>query len=202
MKSITDGKPIETYVLHELAGRNELEKCYALEADAYQKEIETLKADVNIMRQKEVSRGEIERAERLNKGKVIKAISNNLKGKFNGKAEYLYNTSKNYNVNPMLVAAICYHETGNGSSEMCVKRNNPGGITTNNGFAKYQTLENGIDAMCRLLKENYIDEGLTDISSIGKKYCPIGASNDPSGLNKYWIPLVTKTYQKILDEAK
>lgn len=30
------------------------------------------------------------------------------------------------------------------------------------------------------------------IHFLGRRYCPIGADNDPNGLNKHWIPNVTK----------
>jgi len=34
------------------------------------------------------------------------------------------------------------------------------------------------------------------ISFLGAKYCPVGASNDPNGLNKHWIKNVTHYVQK------
>lgn len=198
----TNGKPLEVWALHELAGRNELEKCYAIEEQAYQQEIENMRRDMDILRNDKVSRGEVERIERLEKDKVIKAIDGQLRGALLGKGEFIYYASKENNVNPMLVAAIARHETGNGTSQICVKNNNPGGITSGIGFAKYPTLEAGIEAMVRLLKNEYIDKGRTTIESIGKKYCPINASNDPQKLNKYWIPMVTNNYQRILEVAK
>ena len=33
------------------------------------------------------------------------------------------------------------------------------------------------------------------VTFLGKRYCPIGADNDPNGLNKHWIPNVKK-FQK------
>jgi hypothetical protein len=30
------------------------------------------------------------------------------------------------------------------------------------------------------------------ITFLGNRYCPVGADNDPNGLNKHWIPNVTK----------
>jgi len=32
------------------------------------------------------------------------------------------------------------------------------------------------------------------ISFLGNRYCPVGASNDPTGLNKNWIGNVSKLY--------
>jgi hypothetical protein len=35
------------------------------------------------------------------------------------------------------------------------------------------------------------------IAYLGARYCPVGADNDPDGLNKNWIPNVTKWVEKI-----
>jgi hypothetical protein len=34
------------------------------------------------------------------------------------------------------------------------------------------------------------------ISFLGSRYCPVGAANDPTGLNKNWIKNVRKLYEK------
>lgn len=34
------------------------------------------------------------------------------------------------------------------------------------------------------------------IVSLGKRYCPVGADNDPNDLNKHWIPKVTEFWEK------
>lgn len=34
------------------------------------------------------------------------------------------------------------------------------------------------------------------ISFLGSRYCPVGADNDPSGLNKHWVKNVTHYAQK------
>lgn len=147
-----------------------------------------------------VSRG-VDR-EQFSQDKVISAIKNNLGGAFQGKSNFIYHTSKKNNVNPMLVAAIARHETGNGTSQAVKTLNNPGGLMGNNGLMRFNSLESGIEKMIIVLKEYYIDQGLTTIEQIQKKYCPVGASNDPTNLNVHWLPNVTKTYLKILEEAK
>lgn len=35
------------------------------------------------------------------------------------------------------------------------------------------------------------------ISFLGKTYCPVGAKNDPTGLNKNWVNLVKYFYYKL-----
>lgn len=155
-----------------------------------------------------VSRG-VDR-EQFSQDKVISAIKNNLGGAFQGKSNFIYHTSKKNNVNPMLVSAIIKHETHNGTSQVCIIGNNPGGLIWYDGcpykkygiFIHYPSLDKGIEDMVRQLKTFYIDKGLTTIEKIQKVYCPEGASNDPTNLNVHWLPNVTKTYLKILEEAK
>ena len=202
MKEWTNNKPLEIYVVDELTGKEHIEKQYAIEASMYKQEIEKLKNDIDTMRSQKVSRGELERHEKLQQDKVIQAIQNNLKGVFSGKAEYIFYSAKQNQVNPLMMASIIKHETTNGSSKMVTEQNNPGGITRGKGFATYTTLEQGIDAMARLLKTEYIDKGFNTIESIQKKYCPVGADNDPTGINQYWTPMVTKNYIKMLQEAR
>jgi hypothetical protein len=178
---------------------------------AHQKEIErtqalldSVQSERDRLNSEKVSRGEIDRIQQLNKSKVINAISNNLGGVFVGKARYIYAICKGYEVNPMLLVAIMKHETGNGTSNAVKSLNNPGGIMLSGSKLKrFATLENGIEAMTRLLKDFYIDQGRCDIKSIGAKYCPVGANNDKAyNLNQYWVPTVTANYNKILKEAQ
>lgn len=155
------------------------------------REIEELKA----------SRGGTSREE-FRPEKVMQAITNNLQGVFLFKSQFIYDTSRKNNVNPMLIAAIIRHETANGTSKAVKELNNPGGLMGSNGLMKFSTLEAGIEKMCRVIKEEYIDKGYTSIEQIQKKYCPVGAENDPTNLNVHWLPAVTSNYLKILNEAK
>ena len=40
------------------------------------------------------------------------------------------------------------------------------------------------------------------VTFLGKKYCPIGADNDPNGLNKHWIPNVKKFQKRFAFPSK
>lgn len=95
------------------------------------------------------------------------------------------------------MAAIAIHETGNGTSNAAKKKNNVGGMMGKNGLMTFNSLEEGIDKMASNLKRNYIDKGLTSIEQIQKKYAPIGASNDPTGLNNHWVKGVSKYYNML-----
>lgn len=193
---------------------------YKQEFENYKQEITRLQLENERLKQEsKVSRGNVDRPspspaspakEEFVPDKVIKSIENNLQGAFKGKAPFIYQKSRQYNVNPMLMAAIMKHETGNGSSKVVVNADNPGGLVWYEGcpypkfgiFIDYPTLEKGIEDMVRQLKVFYIDKGLTSIEQIQKKYAPLKADNDPTNLNVYWTPMVTKNYLKILEEAK
>ena len=49
--------------------------------------------------------------------------------------------------------------------------------------------------------KRWIDSGenVDFITFLGNRYCPVGADNDPNGLNKHWIPNVRKIAERNLD---
>lgn len=90
------------------------------------------------------------------------------------------------------------HETGNGQN---THYNNVGGMmdpsTGGQSKMKFSSIPEGIYAMARNLKNNYIDQGLNSIASIQQKYAPVGADNDPYGLNSDWINGVSNFYRSL-----
>lgn len=99
----------------------------------------------------------------------------------------------------ILVISISKHETGRWTSNAFKNKNNFGGVMCNTGLRIYNTYNDGLTEYVNLLKSRYFDKGLNTIEKIGAVYCPIGASNDPTGVNKYWIPNVTKFYNEYLN---
>lgn len=97
-----------------------------------------------------------------------------------------------------IVVSISKHETGNWTSSAFKNKNNLGGVMCNSGLKTYASFEEGLNGFVNLLKNHYFDKGLNTIEQIGAKYCPVGASNDPTGVNQYWIPNVTKYYNDYL----
>lgn len=95
-----------------------------------------------------------------------------------------------------MLMAISKHETGNWTSSIFKSYHNMGGIIGSHGFRQYASLDDGIEDFVNLLDIYYINNGRNTIPSIGAKYCPVGASNDPTGLNNYWVPQVTKYYNE------
>lgn len=97
-----------------------------------------------------------------------------------------------------MLMAISKHETGNWTSSIFKNYHNMGGIIGSNGFRQYASLDEGIEDFVNLLDKYYINNGRNTIELIGAKYCPVGASNDPTGLNQHWVPQVTKYYNEYI----
>jgi murein DD-endopeptidase MepM/ murein hydrolase activator NlpD len=131
-------------------------------------------------------------------GKQITAaeLNKHLKNAFQNHANDFINAAVKNKIDVILLVAIAQHETGYGASKAVREKNNPGGImdpsTNMQSVRHFPTLAEGIDYMARNLYKNYISKGLTTIQQIGQKYAPVGASNDPNNLNRFWIPTVTK----------
>jgi len=98
----------------------------------------------------------------------------------------------------ILVVSISRHETGNWKSNAFKTKNNFGGVMCNTGLKKYATFEDGLNGFVNLLKNRYFNKGLDTIEKIGAVYCPVGASNDLTGVNVHWIPNVTKYYNEYM----
>lgn len=115
-------------------------------------------------------------------------------GAFSGKAQAFVDAAEKNKIDPVLMSAIAFHETGNGTSKMVVNRNNPGGLynSSSKSFFVFSTLEEGLDFMARNLYKLYISQGLFTVEQIGAKYAPIGVKNDPNNLNAHWIPNISK----------
>lgn len=97
-------------------------------------------------------------------------------------------------MDPALVKAIISHETGNMTSSAAKNKNNFGGIMGSNGLRSYQTPEEGIEAVAKLLSTSrYKGKSIADIGAI---YAPVGAGNDPTNLNSNWVKGVTKLFNQ------
>jgi hypothetical protein len=55
----------------------------------------------------------------------------------------------------------------------------------------------GIARICNALASNYVALGFDSIEKIGSKWCPVGAANDPLGINVNWVPVVTTFYLEL-----
>jgi hypothetical protein len=153
-------------------------------------QVETLENEINIQdNQITQQKQEIERL--------------NVVVKLNDIEKKIYNTAINSELTheqAILVVAISKHETGNWTSSLYKNNNNFGGIynSKEKKFYSYESNEKGLQTFVNLLKNNYFGKGLDTIEEIGSKYCPVGAENDPTGVNQHWVPKVTQYYNNYL----
>lgn len=135
-------------------------------------------------------------ASKVTAEQLDQALNGLLKGHGN---EFIEFQSK-YNVDAALIAAICIHESANGTSSFCKQYNNPSGTmdpkTGCHTGMPFATMRDGIEYTFKNIR-TYNNQGLTTIQQIGNQYSPIGADNDPGHLNQYWVSSVTKYYSTL-----
>ena len=102
-----------------------------------------------------------------------------------------------HEVDPRLLASIVANESGWGASSLARTHNNIAGLMDNDVPLKYPTAAEGLEVSARNLRDNYVSKGRTTPERIQPKYAPIGASNDPAGNNKTWLPTVNSIYKKM-----
>ena len=105
--------------------------------------------------------------------------------------------AEEYGIDWKVAVSISAWETGYWKSNLYTNKNNVGGLYCNGSFLSYATLDEGIEDYVSNLKRLYFDMGLNTIEKIQPKYCPVGAKNDPTGLNKNWLGGVTKIYNSL-----
>ncbi len=132
-------------------------------------------------------------------------LDKHLDGVLKGKGAKLLELQKKYGVSASILAAIAIHESANGTSDAAKNKNNVGGVmSASSGFkelATFDSVDECLEAMASNLKRNYIGQGLRSISQVFQKYCPIGAHNDPNGLNSSWGARVDYYNRQILNSA-
>jgi len=104
-----------------------------------------------------------------------------------------------YGVDPKVLAAISMHETANGTSSAFRNKSNAMGISNASGPVEMESVAASIDKMARLLGSTQSGpyKNAQTIEEIAKIYAPIGAGNDPRGLNKHWVQGVKKNIEKL-----
>jgi peptidoglycan hydrolase-like protein with peptidoglycan-binding domain len=111
-------------------------------------------------------------------------------------AQAFIDAGKKYGVDPRFLAAISMQETGGGKSSAFRNKNNAMGISGKGGPKRFESIGQSIDVMARTLaKPNGYYKGKSTIAQIGKVYAPVGAANDPGGLNRHWIPNISNNFR-------
>ncbi len=101
-----------------------------------------------------------------------------------------------YGVNPALLVAIAMNETGNGTSYAFRKKRNAMGISDERGPKWFMSVRDSIFHQAKALGERgyYKGRSLREIAGV---YAPVGAVNDPRGLNGGWYEAVSRNLQRI-----
>ena len=86
-------------------------------------------------------------------------------------------------LDPRALVAIAAHETMLETYGPSQAINNAFGLGPGIAFASER---DAIARAARTLAELYLPEGRTTLETIGSKWAPIGAANDPAGLNRGW----------------
>ena len=93
-------------------------------------------------------------------------------GKISGIGEELVKMEEEYSVNALFCLSVGSLESGHGTSIAANKKNNLFGLIGNNGIMTFDSVESCISYWGNLIRNHYIDKGLTTISAIQNKYCP------------------------------
>ncbi|MGX9944848.1 phage tail tape measure protein [Bradyrhizobium denitrificans] len=105
-----------------------------------------------------------------------------------GKYDQIVAAAKANGIEPALLASVMAQESGGGKN---LSGNNPGGVMDPaTGWSRkmqFADLDAGISKTASVLAKNYRNAG-GDMSKLQQAYAPIGAANDPNGLNKNWLP--------------
>lgn len=115
--------------------------------------------------------------------------------------------AKRNNINPALMIAIGMQETSLGTTGIAPSTKNFYGLTSNSdpsGWETFNTWEASIDRMGSYLGTGYVHhpaDPRTTIAGIGGIWAPVGAGNDPNGLNAHWVGGVTSYFESLVSHC-
>lgn len=128
-------------------------------------------------------------------------LNEELRGVLKNKGQKIIEEARKNNLCPIFFAAVAMHESANGESKCSREKNNTFGIfdAKTKRHKVFANVEQCIEFSARLLGKSKLYCGGKNftIEKIQKIYCPVGASNDPRGLNKYWLTGVISKMKKI-----
>lgn len=123
----------------------------------------------------------------------IDAYMRKKKSPLYGQGKTFVKTAKKYGLDPLLLPAIAGAESsfGTAGSE---GNFNPFGWGPHIPFDSWRQ---SIRQVGKGLSEGYVKQGLDTIPEIQQKWAPVGASNDPTALNRNWIGNVSQYYNEL-----
>lgn len=140
----------------------------------------------------------------LNYGTTAEMLNQKLKGKgvLEGKGQLFYNSGMRIGVDPAFIAAVALHESGNGTSNAARNRNNPFGIMDpSSGWSRIKNFssieEAATQGWYKMVMKKFLDKNIVTPRLLQPYYAPFPASNDPDGLNKFWVGKVTQRWLEL-----
>ena len=100
--------------------------------------------------------------------KLMEELPYDYTGFYERNAEFIWEMEQEYNVNAIFVCGIIAQESGWAQYDAC--RNNYTGTMGSDGYASFESEEEGIEYTFNNLQNGYISKGLTTVSSIAPTY--------------------------------
>jgi len=94
-------------------------------------------------------------------------------------------------LDPRALVAIAFHESALGTLGSGADRHNPFGLGPG---MRLPSWPRSIAVAADTLRSGYLAEGRTTLPAIASKWAPVGAANDPTGLNNHWVRGVGHAY--------
>lgn len=136
--------------------------------------------------------------------KVDDSLSNHLPEPLKKLSGTFHEQANRYGLDPALLAAISMHETGQGTSKAFRDGNNAMGVSNESGPVAFTEPGASISKMAKQIATSplyakYRQSG--DLADLASVYAPVGAKNDPRGLNKDWHTGVSKFYKQLKGDS-
>lgn len=129
-------------------------------------------------------------------------IDEHLKGVLKNKGGVIIEAAHENNICPIFLTAVIMHESACGTSKFARERNNVAGIYRNKGYCRFDSVNECIEFTAKLLGGKLYGRGRNNtIARVQTVYCPVGAKNDPQGINKYWRNGVLKYMKTIFGDT-
>ncbi len=100
--------------------------------------------------------------------KLMEELPYDYTGFYERNAEFIWEMEQEYNVNAIFVCGIIAQESGWAQYDAC--RNNYTGTMGSDGYASFESEEEGIEYTFNNLQNGYISNGLTTVSTIAPTY--------------------------------
>lgn len=124
-----------------------------------------------------------------------KQLSN--RGVLKGKGQAFIDAQNKYGISAAVLAAICIWETGGTKGNAVNGKNNVSNISEGKGWRNFSSVEECINHTAKLLKENYVEEGLVSLYQVNAKYCPVADTRASAASQSSWAKHINNINNQI-----